>query len=79
MCLFGTTVVYMKLLHPPEEELRHTMATSVFRRRLDQDTWHFCTNCSQWPWREFVEQENKPANGEECNECKTRQATQTCR
>lgn len=41
----------------------------MFRRRRSSDTWHFCTNCSNWPRNDYVEQIRKPTWGEYCNEC----------
>src|SRR6266513_1064682 len=42
---------------------------SVYRRTRDGDTWHFCSNCSNWPTTDFVEQRLPPSTGEMCNEC----------
>ena len=27
----------------------------IYRRRSDNQVWHFCANCSTWPSAEFVE------------------------
>lgn len=51
----------------------------VYRRRRGSDTWHVCTNCSQWPTYDYEEKYTKPAYGEFCNECKSKQAAGTCR
>ena len=49
-----------------------------YRRRKGHDTWHFCSNCSQWPTHDYDEQANKPTTGELCNECKAKDANGNC-
>jgi hypothetical protein len=39
------------------------------RKRKGKDTWHFCTNCSNWPTSDYDERDGKPTYGEFCNEC----------
>jgi hypothetical protein len=52
---------------------------STYRRRKDKDTWHFCSNCQNWPTKaESVEQSSKPTTGELCNECKAKRAAGNC-
>jgi len=51
----------------------------VFRKRKGSDTWHFCMNCSQWPTVDYDQQYNKPATGEQCNECKAKVASGNCK
>ena len=36
---------------------------SAYRRTRDGDTWHFCSNCSNWPTTDFVEQRLPPSTG----------------
>jgi hypothetical protein len=55
-----------------------TMA-NIWRKRKEHDTWHFCTNCSQWPTSNYDESNHKPTYGELCNECKAKQAAANCR
>ncbi len=50
-----------------------------YRRRRGQDTWHFCTNCSNWPTRDYEETTSKPTSGELDNECKAKEAANNCR
>jgi hypothetical protein len=40
-----------------------------FRRKRDGELWHFCSNCSNWPRVSYIEQWQKPSNGEICSEC----------
>lgn len=51
----------------------------AYRRRNGSDTWHFCTNCSNWPTSDYQEQQNKPTSGEFDNECLAKQTAGTCR
>jgi hypothetical protein len=46
-----------------------------YRKKLIGETWHFCSNCSQWPTDSFVSTETLPGKQTICNECivKTRQ------
>jgi hypothetical protein len=42
----------------------------IYRRRGDSDTWHWCTNCSEYPigsdvYASFM----NPTYGELCDEC----------
>jgi hypothetical protein len=55
----------------PREEARHI----VYRRGLDQETWHFVTNCSTWPIENYEETGARPASGAICNECRTKAAS----
>lgn len=51
----------------------------TFRRRKGSDTWHFCTNCSNWPTTGYDEQASKPTTGEFDNECLAKQGAGDCR
>jgi CheY-like chemotaxis protein len=46
-----------------------------YRRKKGCQTWHFRNDCSDWPTDDYDEQENEPALGEVCNECKSKEAT----
>lgn len=52
---------------------------SEYRRRKGNDTWHFCSNCSNWPTSNYDSQGQKPASGELCNECRSKKANDNCR
>ncbi|WP_167976369.1 hypothetical protein [Lentzea indica] len=47
------------------------------RRRKGSDTWHFCTNCSQWPTSDY--ETGTGVSGEKCNECKSKQSNGGCK
>jgi len=51
---------------------------STYRRRKGSDTWHFCSNCSNWPTSNYEEQYTKPSSGELCNECQSKKAAGNC-
>ena len=50
----------------------------TYRRRRSSDTWHFCTNCNNWPTYDYVEQQSKPTTGELCDECRAKRSAGTC-
>ena len=53
---------------------------SFFRRRRDSDTWHFCTNCTNWPptWSDHVDKYDKPTTGEFCDQCRAKRKEGNC-
>jgi hypothetical protein len=54
-----------------------------YRKRIGNDTWHWCTNCSNWPTGrpgiDYTAHQGKPTNGELDNECRAKQANDQCR
>ncbi len=42
----------------------------IYRRKRNGDTWHFSSDCSEWPSSNYDEQEPPPLTGALCNECK---------
>ena len=51
---------------------------NLYRRRQGRDTWHFCSNCYNWPTSGYYEQAHKPTSGELCDECKGKQRNNNC-
>jgi len=51
----------------------------TYRKKKGKDTWHFCTNCSNWPTSDYDEKTTKPTSGELCNECIAKEKSGTCR
>ena len=53
-----------------------------YRRRKGSDTWHFCSNCSNWPrGRAGVDYDvryTKPTTGELDNECMAKRDAGRC-
>jgi hypothetical protein len=57
---------------------RSKVMAATYRKRKGYDTWHFCSNCSQWPTSNYDEKTEKPTTGEFCNECKSKRANNNC-
>ncbi len=51
----------------------------AYRRRNGSDTWHWCSNCGNWPTTNNDERPTKPGSGDLCNECKRKDADGTCK
>jgi hypothetical protein len=51
----------------------------AYRKRKGKDTWHWCSNCNNWPTSDYEEKPSKPAGGELCNECLAKDKAGTCR
>jgi hypothetical protein len=43
--------------------------TAEYRRKIGQQTWHFCSNCSHWPRADYVTLKEPPRTHQMCNEC----------
>ena len=57
---------------------RNGQISKVYRRRNDGDIWHWCGNCFTWPTSEYEEKTCKPAFGEFCNECESKEKAGNC-
>ena len=51
---------------------------TIYRRKKDSDTWHWCRNCSNWPTSDYEEVTAKPTSGELDNECKAKEKAKNC-
>lgn len=51
----------------------------AYRKRKDKDTWHWCTNCSNYPKENYEEKPSKPSTGELCNECLSKERSGDCK
>ena len=49
-----------------------------YRRHIKGETWHFCSNCSQWPKTDYNFSATRPASENFCAECISRVASGTC-
>ena len=49
-----------------------------YRRKKGKDSWHYCKNCSNWPTSNYDVKYSKPASGELCNECRSKDANKNC-
>lgn len=50
-----------------------------YRKKKNSDTWHWCTNCSNWPTSDYDVRYTKPTDGELDNECKAKENAGTCK
>lgn len=61
---------------------RHKETLMQYRKRIGSDTWHWCSNCSNWPTGraelDYVVRYSKPTSGELDNECRSKEATGHC-
>jgi hypothetical protein len=49
------------------------------RKTVAYDTWHFCTNCSNWPTSDYTERTDAPTSGELCDQCKSKRDKKDCK
>lgn len=50
-----------------------------YRRKKGSDTWHWCTNCSNWPTSDYDVRYTKPSDGELDNECRAKEKADSCK
>jgi hypothetical protein len=50
-----------------------------YRRKKNSDTWHWCTNCSNWPTSDYEVSHTRPTSGELDNECKAKENADNCK
>ena len=49
-----------------------------YRKRRGKDTWHWCSNCNNYPTSDYDSSSTKPSSGELCNECQSKQEAGHC-
>lgn len=49
-----------------------------YRKRIDGDTWHWCSNCPDWPHVGCVTRILRPYHGEFCEQCKAKALDGDC-
>jgi hypothetical protein len=54
---------------PYIEKALSAVIDGEYRKTKTGDTWHLCSDCSQWPMDDYVSTENAPDNSTICNEC----------
>jgi hypothetical protein len=52
---------------------------SQYRKRRGNDTWHWCSNCTNYPSSDYDSSSTKPTSGELCNECKAKDKAGNCK
>lgn len=54
-----------------------------YRRKKDSDTWHWCTNCDDYPQSDYVQEWHpngeRPKTGELDNQCLAKEKAGNCR
>ena len=50
-----------------------------YRKKKGRDTWHWCTNCSNWPTSNYEVRHQKPNDDELDNECKAKDREGKCK
>ena len=51
---------------------------AVYRRKKGSDTWHWCSNCSNWPKSDYDSKPSKPSSGELCDQCLAKDKAGNC-
>lgn len=57
---------------------------TVYRKKVNSDTWHWCTNCSNWPTGkhdvDYIQEsfEGRPTSGELDNQCLSKERDGEC-
>jgi hypothetical protein len=52
----------------------------VYRRKEDSQTWHWCSNCSQYPTgQDIIKRQSRPEYGQFCEECTVKEQTGDCK
>jgi hypothetical protein len=62
-----------------DQDPRRIEMANTYRRRRRRETWHWWSNCSNWPTEDYVERDSKPTYGELCDQCEARQRNNNCR
>ena len=54
---------------------------TIYRKKKDSDTWHWCTNCSNWPTSDYdeIKTDKRPVSGELDNQCKSLEKKGKCK
>ena len=52
--------------------------TTSYRKNHNTDLWHFCSNCTNWPVRDFDKYDHGAPLGEFCPECVENQRQGKC-
>jgi hypothetical protein len=49
-----------------------------YRKRRGSDTWHWCSNCENYPQSDYTTSPSKPSSGDLCNQCKSKRDDGNC-
>jgi hypothetical protein len=51
---------------------------SQYRKKRRSDTWHFCSNCSNWPQSPYNVWMGSGTPSELCEECRSKRRNGNC-
>jgi hypothetical protein len=51
---------------------------NTYRRRRDGVAWHFCSNCSHWPTKDYIMTATRPSHKDLCDECRSKKVNDNC-
>ncbi len=60
---------FYPLAAPYLEKALSSVIGGEYRKTKTGDTWHICSDCSQWPMDDYVSTQDAPDNSTICNEC----------
>jgi len=60
---------FYPLAAPYLEKALTSVIGGEYRKPKTGDTWHLCSDCSQWPMDNYVSTQDAPDNSTICNEC----------
>ena len=60
---------FYPLAAPYLEKALSSVISGEYRKTRTGDTWHLCSDCSQWPMDDYVSTQDAPDNSTICNEC----------
>ena len=60
---------FYPLAAPYMEKALTSVIGGEYRKTKSGDTWHLCSDCSQWPMDNYVSTQDAPENSTICNEC----------
>jgi hypothetical protein len=51
---------------------------SQYRKKRGSDTWHWCSNCTNYPASDYDTSPTKPTSGELCDQCLGKERAGNC-
>jgi hypothetical protein len=60
---------FYPLAAPYLEKALSSVISGEYRKTRTGDTWHLCSDCSQWPMDDYISTQDAPENSTICNEC----------
>jgi len=51
----------------------------AYRKKEKSEVWHWCSNCSNFPKKDYEERKTKPRNGKLCYECTGKDKGGSCK